>query len=346
MQDLSQESPARIVFVVTGLAAAGAEMMLLRLLQHLDRASVSPIVICLSDETKLVSAFQKAGAEVHVLGMAFPFGLIPGTIRFIRAIRQVKPDLIQGWMLHGNLFAVLGGLVTRTPVFWAVRHSALISGIEKRISRLLEWGLKWLSGRPSKIIYNSESGRRHHEERGYDPRRALVIPNGFDIDALAAARAERVHTRRQIGMERGELAIGLVARFHPIKGHGVFLRAADLLARRYEQVRFLLVGIDCNDQNPLIQALLRDNAARERMLCLGNRADALNVTAAFDIATSSSDPLALANAWDELIRLGEEGRAEMGRRGAERIATHFSIQSVARQFEALYLDETRDKPKH
>jgi glycosyltransferase involved in cell wall biosynthesis len=48
------------------------------------------------------------------------------------------------------------------------------------------------------------------------------------------------------------------------------------------------------------------------------------------------NPSRLARAIEELLRLGAVGRAELGKRGRQRIMDHFSIDSVVRQYEKVY----------
>jgi glycosyltransferase involved in cell wall biosynthesis len=48
------------------------------------------------------------------------------------------------------------------------------------------------------------------------------------------------------------------------------------------------------------------------------------------------DPSALAGAWAEMIELGEERRAALGRAALARVRGLFPVKSVVRRYEALY----------
>lgn len=50
------------------------------------------------------------------------------------------------------------------------------------------------------------------------------------------------------------------------------------------------------------------------------------------------DPEALAQAWQELIDLGQEKRKFLGKKARQRIVTHFSLNSVVNQYENLYTE--------
>ena len=55
-----------------------------------------------------------------------------------------------------------------------------------------------------------------------------------------------VHFGVRFGSRRFEIAllIGLMARYHPAKDHGNFIRAASLLAEKHPNVNFVLAGND------------------------------------------------------------------------------------------------------
>jgi glycosyltransferase involved in cell wall biosynthesis len=58
------------------------------------------------------------------------------------------------------------------------------------------------------------------------------------------------------------------------------------------------------------------------------------------IIVSPGNPEALASAWQRLSELGADGRRTLGECGRQRIAEHFSIAFVARQYLSVYRGET------
>ena len=59
----------RIAFVITGLSTGGAELMLLRLLQHLDRRRFEAYVISLTDAGDVGERISALGIGLLELGM-------------------------------------------------------------------------------------------------------------------------------------------------------------------------------------------------------------------------------------------------------------------------------------
>ncbi len=48
------------------------------------------------------------------------------------------------------------------------------------------------------------------------------------------------------------------------------------------------------------------------------------------------DPVALANAWNELVSMGRAGRLQLGQAARKRICALFALEAVTRQYEAVY----------
>jgi glycosyltransferase involved in cell wall biosynthesis len=84
------------------------------------------------------------------------------------------------------------------------------------------------------------------------------------------------------------LLVGLVARFDPMKDHQGFLQASKLLACKLPDVHFVLAGNGVERSKPWFSAFLECEQLHDRLHFLGQRDDIPELTAALDIATSSS----------------------------------------------------------
>lgn len=301
MDDCSAKT---IVFVTTGLLTGGAEAMLANLLTALDRRARRYAVVSLTGRTPLADRIEAAGTPVLCLGMSGPVGSLRGASRFLRTLRGLRPALLHGWMLHGNLAALLGGRMLHVPVFWGVRHSELVWRKEKAQALLLEWLLGRLSSLPQRIIYNSHEGRRLHESRGYSGRKALVIANGFDTAVFRPDPIARSEVRQSLAIPERSPLIGMLARYHPMKDHRTFIAAAKLLREGRRDARFALVGKGCDDSNATLTKLIRESGLSEAVLLLGERADAARVICAFDVGTLTSVSEGFANAIGEMMACG------------------------------------------
>ena len=103
-----------MVHIITDLDTGGAEMMLYKLLaayQYVADCKIETMVISLMERGPVTERIESLGVSVVSLGMRQ--GEKPGldVIRkLFRQTRQFRPQVIQGWMYHGNIAATLARL--------------------------------------------------------------------------------------------------------------------------------------------------------------------------------------------------------------------------------------------
>ena len=95
----------KILFIITGLASGGAEVMLLSLLSSINRDRFEPTVISLMDKGIYGKKIEQLEIPVYCVKMLAGKPTISSVRHMTELIKQVKPDLIQGWMYHANLAA-------------------------------------------------------------------------------------------------------------------------------------------------------------------------------------------------------------------------------------------------
>lgn len=281
----------KILYLVTGLYTGGAEIMLYNLLAQIDRQRFSPVVVSLIDRGTLGDRIAALDIPVHTLNL-LPGSLpTPATIkRLVGIVRQVKPDLIQGWMYHGNLAAQLANVFCspRVPVLWSIHHSiSSLQNEKKSLQLIIQFG-KYISRYPQQIIFVSQTSKAQHEALGYCGDRSCVIPNGFDPDKFAPSASARTKIRAELGLSENTILIGMMARYHPMKDHNNFLQAAALLAPKYPEIRFVLAGTDVNSENLTLQRSIQELGIGDRLHLLGERRDMPDLIASLDILTSAS----------------------------------------------------------
>src|SRR5262245_7609710 len=295
---------ARILHVITGLGTGGAEMMLFKLLSATaDRHSQA--VVSLMDEGTTGARIAGFGIAVHCLGMR-PGKPDPVRAFPIRSITQnFNPQLIVGWMYHGNLMATIAAKLSRSraPVFWSIHQSLNKLSQERRLTAAVIRTGAFLSRRPAAIIYNSRTSAQQHEAFGYNGDRQVVIPTGFDCQVFRPDVDARRQVRRELGVEDQSILVGLVARYHPVKDHAGFLRAVALVAGAHSTVRFVLIGRGIDEQ-PKLSALIDRLHIRDRVILLGERPDTPRVMASLDIACSASWGEGFSNAIGEAMACG------------------------------------------
>jgi glycosyltransferase involved in cell wall biosynthesis len=161
-----------------------------------------------------------------------------------------------------------------------------------------------LSRFPARIVYNSAAGARQHESKGFSPRRTVVIPNGFDACIYKPDSGERKRVRRELGIPDGALVVGLVGRFHPVKAHSIFFRAASIVGARFPGVHLVCAGRGVSMENPEVAGMAAGTGLAGRVHLLGERSDTASLNAAFDVAVSASLSESFPNAVGEAMSCG------------------------------------------
>lgn len=382
--------PVRVTFVITCLDVGGAEMMLWKLLSRIDGTRCEPSVISLSAAAPpvMLDAFRKLGVHCELLGLRPGLGAASGLHRLVPALRRLAPDLLQGWMYHGNVAASLAAafMRPRVPVLWNVRATLMERMHEKRLTRIVIWASGRLSSLPVRIINNSLVSATEHEQRvGYSRAGRVVLPNGFDTDAFRPCREARQALRQSLGLAEDTVLVGLAARYHPMKDHGSFLRAAQGVSRAHPDAHFVLAGEGVDSSNPELAACVAAYGLGGRVHLLGIRHDMHAVFAGLDVVASASssgegfpnvigeamscgvpcvvtdvgesalvvgdtgvvvpprDAEALALAISRLIASGAAYRARMGTSARQRVLEKYSLESIVRQYEDLYVQVHRER---
>jgi glycosyltransferase involved in cell wall biosynthesis len=292
--------------IITTLQVGGAEMMLYKLLAHTDRNAFEPEVISLTDIGPIGERIRALGVPVHTAGMRRGIPDPQGVLRVARLLRQQHPDIVQTWMYHADL---VGGLAARMvgirSLIWGVRQSSLDPHDQKRLTFWTARICARLSGYlPACIVCCSEAVRRVHGAFGYEMGRMVVLPNGFDLDAYRPDPAARFSVRQELGLSEATPLIGLVARFHPQKDHRNFMQAAARLHARLPNVHFLLCGSGVTLENPELAQWVEEAGIRANVHLLGGRQDVPRLSAALDIASSSSSGEGFPNVLGEAMACG------------------------------------------
>ena len=293
----------RVCHVITGLKIGGAEMMLLKLANELHRRSISQCVVSLMDKGELGKEFEALAIPVHCLNMAQGRMSWPALWRLSKIIENYQPDVIQGWMYHANLSASIA-VRRKVPVVWGVRQSLYSMEREKWSTRLVIALGRVLARYCERIIYNSITSARQHEERGYPANKRIVIGNGFELERFRVDPGARSQIRRELGFRDMDFLLGNVARFDPLKDHVGLIEAFSRVARQHQNAHLIMAGSGVDKSNRVLTNKIKDAGLHEQVHLLGLRTDVAHLMNSFDIYVSSSSGEGFPNVVGEAMACG------------------------------------------
>jgi len=306
MLSLARKGKIKIVHIIAALNVGGTEMMLYKLLSRMRRDRFENIVITLKEKGSLSRDFESQNIRVYNVGGMGGILKISALIRLLKILREINPDIIQGWLVHGNFAAQITSffLPYRLSILWNIRYAALPKSETKNSTLLIIKFLSFLSSLPKKIIFNSKTSANDHIRMGYQRDKNCIIPNGFDIKLFSPSEENRRSVRLELNIPEKAILIGLIGRFDPLKDHRCFLKAGEKLLRNKREVYFLLAGREVDLQNRHLIQLIEKLGISGKVFLLGERRDVHRITAALDIAACSSVSEGFPNVIGEAMSCG------------------------------------------
>jgi len=281
-------SPIRILHLISSLDVGGAETQLLRILSHTNRDRFDHSVLSLTSIGVIGERIRQLGVSVGALKMVRGIPSPQAVWELWKILKASQAHILQSWMYHADLLALLGrGMGTRKLV-WNIRCSDVDMTHYRFLSKLVVNFLSYCSGIPDGVVVNSHAGKLVHERLGYHPKMWHIIPNGVDLDQIVPNLSARIWLRQECKVADDCLLIGLVARRDAMKDHRTFLRAAGIIHKKLPDVHFVLVGRGVDGTDDELKTLIVEQDLWAVTHLLGQREDALRITAGLDIACSSS----------------------------------------------------------
>ena len=288
----------RILHVITDLGIGGAEIMLVRLVERLERQGIANRVAVLAGRGVLAGELERMGVPVEVLELSQ--GRLPGlaALRLPRLVRRWRPDLVQGWMYHGNLAAsfAAGTAMAGVPVVWGIHFTPAAAAALKPLTRLLIRGSAPLAATTAAVVYCSAESRRQHEAIGYARSRSALIVNGIDGERFRPDPAAGPRLRRELGVPDEAVLVGMLARYAAMKDHANLVAAAARLRDAGRPVHLVLAGSGVDAGNAELTGRLAAAGLAGRASLLGERGDVPALLPGLDM-------LALPSAFGEAFPL-------------------------------------------
>ena len=280
----------KVVFMIRDLNYGGAQRQLVTLVKALDQEdcfdltvlhfySGGPLLKDLIDRDIPTISLEKQ-ERWDVLGF---FG------RLFGHLKRIQPDVLHGYLGESNIVSIfVKPFFPSTRIIWGIRGSNTPSGRYGWLGRLLFQLERLLSSFADLIVANSHAGKADYVNEGYAPDKMVVISNGIDTERFQLDSEAGAKVRSEWGISENTILIGLVGRLNPMKDHPTFLKAAALLCKEREDVRFVCVGVGEENYAKELYQLTDDLDIYEKIIWAGGRSDMTAVFNALNIACSSS----------------------------------------------------------
>lgn len=279
--------PLKVLHLVTGLAQGGAERQLYLLLKGLDRARYVPTVLVrhATRSDYWTSPIRELGVEVREL--PGEWSVLRRYWTLWRELRQLKPDIVQGWTLWTNPQLALMGRLASIPV----RLGSLRCDLYRAGRGSFE---RWVTTRGlDRIVTNSSKGRQDLLKLGIPAERIELVFNAVD-DVTVDIQPDRAAVRRAWGVRDSDIVLATIGNLTRPKNYQMLIEVARELRARGLPLKVVVYG-----EGPLrVELEARCYAAgleRDFILC-GQHPEARILVGAADLFGFTSWSEGMANA--------------------------------------------------
>lgn len=214
------------------------------------------------------------------------FALIVGLLRLWTLLRRGHFDVIETFTYDSNLLALPLAWLAGVPVRIATHHG-MIEGFPWSIERLHSWLVN--IGVADVLVSVSQKALEQAANAGTKRQRMVVIQNGIVPSRSDPSQVSM--TRREIGLNDGDIFLLSVGRLVYQKGHEFLISATARVLQRYPHAKAVI----CGDGNlhQALEAQIARLRLGESVLLLGNRTD-------IDRYLSSANIFVLPSRWEGL----------------------------------------------
>ena len=178
-------------------------------------------------------------------------------LRIKEIIKDFKPDIVHTHMAKPGTVGRLAAIHCKVPVVLHTFHGhyfhSYFDPVRTRVFLEIE---RYLARKTAGIIALSETQKYElcNIHRVTSPKKAFVVPLGFDLSRFNEGQAEkRTAFRNLYALDDDEIAIGIIGRLVPIKNHQLFLDGMKYVFENTSQkVRAFIIG-DGEDREKIIQ---------------------------------------------------------------------------------------------
>ena len=278
---------------------AGTENQLIKMINGVDKGRFAVELICFSDHPWFEANKESLACSTKIFSIA-RFKKPATYLEFFKLVnylRSSKPDVVHTFFPVGNIVGVL---------------ASRLAGVKVIISSRRDYG-EWMSLRylfftklanrfATRIIANSNAVKELTlEKEGPGKDRVGVIYNGIDPD-FCRGLARDNGLKKRLNIPEGNLVVGIVANFRPMKHHHTFLQAAHEVLKARHDVTFILIG-----RGPLMsemERLANELKISKNVLFLGSQSKVLPYLSIMDIGVNCSEGEGLSNAVMEYMCAG------------------------------------------
>ncbi len=274
----------KILYIITLADFGGAQTHLKHLVSQLDGDTYELTVAC-PPSGVLVDYLKKQGIR-HI-----PLPFLRREISLINDLRSLyqlykvckkeKPDIVHAHSSKAGFLGRLGAYFAGVPFIIFTVHGFSFTPTERRLQRWLFKTIEFVAGIFSRkvICVSAKDMEQALAEGIISAKRLAQIANGVAIEEFSEEK--RATTRESLGFSEDHIVLGMVSRMIDEKGIPYLLSAVEVLIKRNDKLRLLLIG--GGEMMERYKKWTKQKSLQDRIIFTGFREDIPQLLAAIDI---------------------------------------------------------------
>jgi glycosyltransferase involved in cell wall biosynthesis len=177
--------------------------------------------------------------------------------RIRKLIKDFRPDIVHTHAAKAGALGRLAAWTCGVKVVVHTFHGHVLSGYFSPLKSLLVRRMERFLARLSSAIVTISASQKDDITRKFGickDEKAVVIRLGFDLEKFSEnADEKRKVFREEYSITEDEVAIGIIGRFAPVKNHGLFFQAMEVLANLSSQkINAVVIGDGANKNEFII----------------------------------------------------------------------------------------------
>jgi len=230
----------KICHIITTLALGGAELQLLRIIEH-DKVNTHAVCYFGFDDA-LYDRFQSLGIEVTSMGGSSKKDALTIFARLISHLRNNQYDIIHAHLSHAIILARLANLVAGSRPIVSTHHGIKdgYSLIFRELERLTR-EFNDISTGVSNAVVDSFTDQKAPTQDDWS-----VVYNGLDCSdwsrRVELASMGFTSISNNLGLPEEQFVFLNVGRYESVKNQGLLIEASAQVVSEYPEIQVLLVG--------------------------------------------------------------------------------------------------------
>ena len=290
----------KVAHIITMLELGGAQQNTIYTIEHLEKTKYEPILI--SGAGGILDQEVKNNPQIrcffipHLVRAISP---LRDTLAFISLYRLLKSEKVDLVHTHSSKAGILGRWAAhfaKVPKIMHTYHGFGFNDYQKWwVRRLLIWLERITARVTDKLVAVSNENIKKGLKNGIGEEvQYAMVHSGIETKVFSEVSGDIDEKRKEIGIDKNEPVIGMIACFKPQKAPLNFIRLAERVCSVYPQAKFVLVGD--GELRPKIEKLIAKLNLKNRVVLTGWRRDIPRIIHIFDV-------LVLTSLWEGLPRV-------------------------------------------